>query len=71
MEFVYLLWHSHPTGGHENNEKLIGVYSTEDAAKSAQNRTSEKPGFASCTEGFEIVKYRIGEDHWTVGYFTE
>lgn len=44
---VYLLWHSHPTGGRENNEKLIGVYSTEDEAKSAQNRISGKAGFAT------------------------
>jgi hypothetical protein len=71
MEVVYLLWHSHPTGGNENNEKLIGVYSTEEAAKSAQNRIAEKAGFASCPEGFEIVKYRIGEDHWSEGYLTE
>jgi hypothetical protein len=71
MKSVYLLWHSHPTGRNEHNEKLIGVYPTEDAAKSAQNRISEKPGFANCPEGFEIVKYRIGEDHWTEGYFTE
>jgi hypothetical protein len=68
---VYLLWHSHPTGGNENNEKLIGVYETEDDAKSAQNRLSGKAGFVSYVEGFEIAKYRLGEDHWTDGYFTE
>ncbi len=71
MDVVYILWHSHPTGGSEKNEKLIGVYWTEDEAKSAQDRTSRKAGFAAYPEGFEIVKYRIGEDHWTEGYFTE
>ena len=71
MDAVYLLWHSHPIGGNENNEKLIGAYSSEDEAKSAQNRLSGKAGFATYPQGFEIVKYRIGEDHWTEGYFTE
>jgi len=71
MDAVYILWHSHPTGGNENNEKLIGVYSSDDEARSAQERTSEKPGFKDYLEGFEIVRYRIGEDHWTEGYFTE
>ena len=71
MDVVYLLWHSHPTGGNENNEKLIGVYSTEDEANSARNRLSRKAGFATYPDGFEIVKYRIGEDHWAEGYFTE
>jgi hypothetical protein len=31
---------------------------------------SQKAGFAIYPEGFEIAKYRIGEDHWTEGYFT-
>jgi RimJ/RimL family protein N-acetyltransferase len=68
---VYLLWHSHPTGANERNEKLIGVYSSEDEARSAQNRVAGKPGFADCPDGFEVVKYSLGEDHWTEGYFTE
>jgi hypothetical protein len=71
MEVVYLLWHTHPTGGNENNDKLIGVYSSEDDARSARSRMSAKAGFADRPEGFEIVKYRIGEDNWTEGYFTE
>ena len=68
---VYVLWHVHPTGAGENNEKIIGVYESEDAAIGAQTRLLEKPGFSSFPEGFEIVKYAIGEDHWTEGYFTE
>jgi hypothetical protein len=71
MDVVFLLWHSHPTGGSENNEKLIGVYRTEDDAKAAQGRLSVKAGFVIYPEGFEVVKYRLGEDHWTEGYFTE
>ena len=71
MERVYLLWHSHPTGANENNEKLIGVYSTEEDALANHCRLQELPGFSSFPEGFEIVAYEIGKDHWTEGYFTE
>jgi len=71
MSAVYILWHTHATGANEKNEKLLGVYASEDAAMAAQSRLLEKPGFSSLPEGFEIVKYSIGEDHWTEGYFTE
>jgi hypothetical protein len=71
MVVVFLLWHSHPTSANENNAKLIGVYSTENEAMSAQIRVSTKAGFAIYPEGFEIVKYCVGQDHWTEGYFTE
>jgi hypothetical protein len=69
-ETVFILWHSHPTGGNEYNEKLIGVYATEQDALDAQGRTSLKPGFSSCMEGFLIDAYEIGKDHWIEGYFT-
>ena len=71
MERVYLLWHTHPTGANEDNEKLIGVYATQEAAMATQRRLMEKSGFSSHPEGFEIVSYEVGRDHWTDGYFTE
>ena len=52
MDLVYILWHKHPTGAGENNEKFIGVYASEEAAKEAQCRLLEKPGFSSFPEGF-------------------
>ncbi len=70
MDVVYILWHSHPTGSNERNEKLIGVYASDQEARSAQNRLAEKAGFIDFPEGFEIVEYRVGEDHWTEGYVT-
>jgi hypothetical protein len=45
MDTVYVLWHTHPTGANENNENLIGVYLSEEAAMAAQSRLLEKPGF--------------------------
>ncbi len=71
MDTVYILWHTHPTGANETNEKLIGVYASEEAAMAARGRLLEKPGFSSFPEGFQIDRYPIGEDNWTEGYFTE
>jgi hypothetical protein len=70
MDAVYILWHSHPISGNEDDEKLIGGYATEKDARGARDRTSAKPGFVDYPAGFEIVKYAIGEDHWTEGYVT-
>ena len=71
MEKVYLLWHTHPTGANENNEKLIGVYATQEDALATQSRLLGVSGFSSCPEGFEIVAYEVGIDHWTEGFFIE
>ena len=71
MEKVYLLWHTNPTGANESNEKLIGVYATQEAAMATKHRLLAMPGFSSCPEGFEIAAYEVGKDHWTEGYITE
>jgi hypothetical protein len=52
------------------NEKLIGVYPTEDEANSAIEKLKVQPGFCDSLEGFEIDPYEIGKDHWEEGYFT-
>jgi hypothetical protein len=53
------------------NEKLIGVYATEDDANGAIERFKVQPGFCDYLEGFEIDHpYEIGKDHWEEGYFT-
>lgn len=71
MDTMHLLWHSHPTGANEGNEKLIGIYSSEAKAKSAQERLAKQPGFRDYLEGFEIAMRIVDKDSWTEGYFTE
>ena len=66
----FILWHSHPIGADEADEKLIGVYATDDDARSALNRIKVQPGFRDHLEGFEISRYEIGKDHWVEGYIT-
>jgi hypothetical protein len=65
MDRVFLLWHEHDDDG-----KLIGVYSSEENAIAARGRVGNKPGFADSPEGFTVDPYRIDEDHWTEGYVT-
>jgi hypothetical protein len=52
------------------NEKLIGVYATEEDANGAIERFKVQPGFCDYLEGFEIDPYEIGKDYWEEGYFT-
>ena len=52
------------------NEKLIGVYATEEEASSAIKRLKLRRGFCDYLEGFEIAPYEIGKDHWDEGHFT-
>jgi hypothetical protein len=70
MKSVYLLWHTHQLNQEDEDEKLIGVYSTKINAEAAMGRVRDKPGFIDTPEGFEIVKYKLDEDNWTEGYIS-
>ena len=54
----------------ENDEKLVGVYRTEDHAKAAIDRVKNKPGFRDASGAFEIAKYELDKDHWAEGFVT-
>lgn len=45
----------------EDDEKSIGVYSTEDKAKGAIARLGTAPGFKDCPEAFLIDIYELGQ----------
>jgi homoserine kinase type II len=70
MQTVYILWHTHTLSKDREDNKVIGLYVSEDAAKQAQARVAGQPGFSSQPEGFEINAYEVGKDHWTEGYLT-
>lgn len=67
---VYLLWHAHELSGQEDDEKLIGVYSSEKEACLAIERVDNQPGFKEHPEGFQICSYEINQDNWTEGFVT-
>jgi hypothetical protein len=68
---VFLLWHVHELPGDEEDEKLIGVYSSLERAEQAQQRAATQRGFRDAPTGFCIDPYAVDEDHWTQGYVTE
>jgi hypothetical protein len=63
-DVVYMLWHTDAYG----DEKLIGVYRTEEDALAAVERIKPKPGFSKAGGKFECTKYELNKDHWTEGF---
>jgi hypothetical protein len=66
---VYLLWHAHDLD-EEVDEKLLGVYSSQQKAENARLRVSCEPGFREHPKGFQISRYELDTDHWTEGFET-
>lgn len=71
MTTVFLLWHAHDPGDGDTDDKLIGVYATEEDAGRALERASALPGFREAVEGFSIHPRIVGQDDWRSGYITE
>jgi uncharacterized protein DUF6980 len=65
---VFLLWHLHRHDDGYEDEKLIGVYSTEYAARAAQRRVANQPGFRQQPDSFEVASYRVDRDNWVEGF---
>jgi hypothetical protein len=70
LTHVYLLWHVHELADGGQDEKLIGVYSSPEAAEQAKLRATALSGFSELPEGFQVIRYAIDEDRWTEGYVT-
>ena len=70
MDSVYILWHVNEADG-EEDEKLIGVYRSEEDAKQAIDRAKTKPGFKDAPAGFTIDNYPLNKDHWEEGFVIE
>jgi hypothetical protein len=66
-ESVFLLWHVREPVGNEE-DLLIGVYSTAADAMCAIERLGSKAGFVDAPEGFRINRYELNRDHWADGY---
>ena len=70
MTTVFLLWHRHDTGFGDEEEKLIGVYSSEENAKQAITRLQEQPGFKDYPDDFQIELCGVDETGWAEGFIT-
>lgn len=80
MTQVYVVQHLHVILPQEEEDvKLIGVYTTREAAELAVGRLSQQPGFRDHPkivdfekdvdqQGFHIDMYPLDLDHWAEGY---
>ena len=67
MNSVYVLRHVHIVDGRDN-EKLIGIYRSEEDAKAAIKRLKLKPGFKETQDGFSIHNYLLNRDSREDGF---
>ena len=70
MTVLFMLWHSYqpdPDIDHDE-EKFIGIYSTEEKAKAAMERVRTQPGFRDYPDGFEIHPQRVDATGWDEGF---
>jgi hypothetical protein len=81
MQSVFVLQHVHILPSGEEDVKLIGVYRSVDAARSAVERLRVQPGFSDHprivdplhdddVQGFHMDEYALDEDNWSEGYVT-
>lgn len=68
---VFVLWHTHVHPDGVEDQKLLGVFSNEEAAASWLEEAGLLPGFKDCTDGFEIDSYAVDKRVWTGGFVTD
>jgi hypothetical protein len=68
MNEVHMLWHVREDDAYKEDAKLIGAYSSADAATAAVERLKGQPGFVDYIAGFEVSSYEIDKDHWCEGF---
>jgi len=68
MSQVFLVQHVHERDDGSEDVKVVGVYSSREAAEHAIARLGGLPGFAESREGFHLDAYELDKDHWTTGF---
>lgn len=70
MTVLYMLWHCYqpdPDVDHDE-EKFIGIYSTEEKARAALEQLRTEPGFRDYPDGFYIHPQRVDATGWDEGF---
>jgi hypothetical protein len=70
MTTVYMLWHVHETEFGDEENKFIGVYSTEAKAREAIEQLKDQPGFKDHPDEFKIYPRTIDRTSWREGFIT-
>jgi hypothetical protein len=69
LKRVFVVQHSYHLDGCEET-KLIGVYTTRQAADEAIRRLVVAPGFRDHPTDFNVDEYPLDADHWSEGFFS-
>lgn len=69
-ESIYVLYHMLPLADGEEEDRLIGVYSSKERAMQKQTSLRDQPIFRDAPDGFCIDQCALGKDCWTGGYVT-
>jgi homoserine kinase type II len=77
---VYLLWHMRPLEGQEDlhpemdyietDDKLCGVFSSEEEAERARGQLTTQPGFRDYPNDFLVSAYELGKITCAEGFVT-
>lgn len=70
MKYVYLLVHVREKENYIEEEKIIGIYSSEEKAKEMIEKYKKSEEFSDCPEGFGYDKYPLDESYWEEGFTT-
>lgn len=68
MDKVYLLYHIRNEDTDDEDVKLIGIYSSYELARKAQERAKYKPGFIDYPDDFQIFDAVINRGSWEEGF---
>jgi homoserine kinase type II len=68
MQPVRLLWHTREDDPYLENSKLIGCFSTDEAAAEAIETLAVRPGFRDHPNGFHVDLYEIDQINWKEGF---
>jgi hypothetical protein len=60
---VYVLTHSHLVSDEDEDEKLLGVFTSAEAAARAQHRAQTLPGFRDSPKEFATTVYSLDTVH--------
>jgi hypothetical protein len=71
MTRVFLLWHSRDKSDDNTDDKLVGVYSSREAAEAAIQRKLTFPSFRDHPDGFVVDSYTIDRDAWSEGFVAD
>ena len=61
---IYIVHNVRAEAGHPDDVRMIGVYSSKDAAKNAVQRARMQPDFRRFPTGLKISKHALDKDLW-------